>query len=362
MRAPRATPARPEAPRAAVALAAASFAVTALAALSGCGGGPAGPRAPGVPPVPLVLAVNGLGETLTLVRADSLAVLPGEILLGTVPNDVAVDATGEWAAVVNSVDNDLVILSLADSVSAIGRVDLGVGSNPYAVALDGRGHAFVSLLLTGEVARVDVAARAVTGRFRAGQAPEGVLPLGSLLLVTVTNFRYPEGFGPGEVLLLDPETGEEVRRIRVGTNPQSAALAPDGRIHVVCTGNYGGYEPPVWGAVYVLDAAAEAVVDSLAVGGSPVAVAITDEGKAYLAGYSGGLVLYDAATLERLSPPGASLLAEEGLSDLVWDAARGRVHVASFAEDLLYVLDARADTLVARVPLGDGPVALALRP
>ena len=59
---------------------------------------------------------------------------------------------------------------------------------------------------------------------------------------------------------------------------QALALAQNGEVHVVCTGNYFSE----FGRVFVIDPVAVAVVDSLDIGGSPGFIAINGAGTAYL--------------------------------------------------------------------------------
>jgi len=330
-----------------------------------CGSDDATPLVPIPSAEPVLLAVNSLGETLTLVRLDTNDATPNALSLGDAPNDIAVDPSRALAAVVNSLGNSLWLVDLTDTLRVVGEVDFGTGANPYAVAFDGSGGALVSLHLTGEVARVDVSSRAIVARTAVGRTPEGILVAGARALVMISNYRIENGsavrFGPGAVAVLDAATGALLRTIAVGVNPQAAALAPDGRIHVVCTGNYGSETPAVAGAVYILDAAATATVDSIALGGSPGAIAITPAGKAYVAGDAGGLLAYDALTLEPIAPLGAPLVPLGGFFDLVHDDAARRLYLANFTEDLIFVLDSEADTIVTAYPAGDGPVSIALR-
>jgi YVTN family beta-propeller protein len=335
--------------------------------LLACAENPVLPIVAADPDEPLLLVVNLASHTLGVVRLDSLVPDAGDVtanalLLGEVPNDVAVVPPGDFAVVVDSGDDDLFVVDLTDTLAESARIDLGRDTNPWAVALDGDGGAFVSLWLAGEVARVDLAGRRVTARIPVGQTPQALLVAGRQLLVSLVNFRHGVGFGPGEVVVVDVDSGVVARRLAVGMNPQAIARAPDNRIHVVCTGNYGAYDPPVEGSIYVLDPEATAVVDSFAIGGSPAAVAFARGGKAYVTGDAGGVAAYDAATLARLSPLGAPIVPGDHFADIAWDDARDRLYVANYGEDLVYVVDTRTDSLVTALPLGDGPGPLALRP
>ncbi|MFN0150391.1 MAG: YncE family protein [bacterium] len=330
-----------------------------------CAGDDPAPFVPVPNAEPVLLAVNSRGETLSLVRLATHDVTPNALPLGDAPNDIAVDASGTLAAVVNSLSNSLWFVALTETLRVAGEIDFGRGASPYAVEFDGAGGAFVSLHLTGEVARVDVASRSVVATTAVGRTPEGILIAGAFALVTIANYTVDNGsvvrFGPGAVAVLDAATGALLRTVAVGVNPQAAALAPDGRIHVVCTGNYGNESPPSAGIVYVLDAGASSVVDSLPLGGSPAAIAITASGKAYVAGDAGGLLAYDALTLEPIAPLGDPLIPLGGFFDLLHDDAARRLYLANFTEDLIFVLDSEADTIVTAYPAGDGPVSIALR-
>lgn len=344
--------------------AAGAVCLAALLALR-CAGDDAAPLVPLPAAEPLLVAVNGLAETLTLVRVAAGDATVNALPLGDGPNDVAVDASGALAGVVNSLGNSLWLVDLGETLRVAGEVDFGAGAGPYAVAFDGAGGAFVSLHLAGRVAHIDVASRSIIATTEVGRTPEGILLSGAHALVMVANYRVENGttvrFGPGSVAVLDAASGALLRTIGVGLNPQAAALAPDGRVHVVCTGNYGSESPAVAGAIYVIDAAATAVVDSVLLGGSPAAIAITPEGKGYVAGDAGGLLAYDALTLDLLAGLDAPIVPLGGFFDLAHDDTARRLYLANFNEDLIIVLDAAADTIVTAYPAGDGPVAVALR-
>jgi YVTN family beta-propeller protein len=158
--------------------------------------------------------------------------------------------------------------------------------------------------------------------------------------------------------VIDLSSGDVVRKIPVGLNPQHLALAPDGRVHVVCTGDYAATP----GRIYVLDKDVESVVDSVLVGGSPLSVAITPSGKGYIGANFDGLLAYDALSLAITAPIGAPVLAEDGIFDVALDPSGSRLVVTDFGADALYFLDTDTDSVTATVTVGDGPLAVAYRP
>jgi hypothetical protein len=154
--------------------------------------------------------------------------------------------------------------------------------------------------------------------------------------------------------VVDPFTGATLATVPVGTNPQVPALSPDGTVHVLCTGDYFSS----FGIVYVIDPAQHAVVDSLAIGGSPGDLAIGADGMAYVAG--GGWA--DSGNVYRYDPVTRTLL--NGAAN-PWHSARGVVGVVPRVDGGVFAVCFSADSVIEhgrdgaiarRWQVGDGPV------
>jgi hypothetical protein len=281
--------------------------------LAGCGDA-AGPG-DGAGPVAgrRFVAVAG-DQTLRLLDAEAGDWEPGVWGLGLASNWIVPAADRLY--VVNSVSNDLSRFRLEESLSleALAPLDLGRerNRNPWAAARGGDGRLLVSNLLENTVSLVDPAAGRVDAVWAAGLAPEGVGVRDSLAWVVNSGYDFATfSFGPGSLYLYDYPEGELRDSVALPVNAQFGALDGEGRLHVVCTGDYG----EVGGEVVVLELPSLAQAGRLELEGYPGRIAITPAGVACLAagGWSGeegstGLVLrYDAASLDPLPPLHPSL-------------------------------------------------------
>jgi DNA-binding beta-propeller fold protein YncE len=311
-----------------------------------------------------VFAVNSLGETLARHLIVSGETAPNALAVGAQPNDMVVAADGATGYVVCSGDNRLDVVAL-DELALRRSIDLGPGASPYAIALAGPDDAYVSNWLTGEVAHVDLAGGTVHGTIAVGPGPEGLLfapdagrsgadaPAGALY-VAVTRYR-PDWTEVGELVIVHVPADTVAARIPVGTNPQAVTLAPDGILHVVCTGDYAARA----GQVVLVDPVAGAVVDSVAVAGSPVAALALAGGVGYTVGFAGGLRRYDVAA--RVSVEAAAIRGAGFLTALAYDGEDDLLYVSDFDDDRVYAVALAADTLWTTFASGDGPIDLALR-
>lgn len=308
-------------------------------------------------PEPAIFVVNSSGWTLSRILLADGTVTRDAVLVGAVPQTIALTDDGKRGYVASSSDNQIDVVDL-DQLRVLYTIDIGPGSNPYGIVLAGD-QAYVSCFVSDEVVRVDLERRAVVRRIPVGRGPEGLLRLGEAangsLYVTLTNFQASGVYGAGGVVVLDVAADSVRARLVVGMNPQALALAPDGTVHVICTGNYGIQE----GRVFVIDPAVPAVVDSLDLGGSPGAIAILPDGRGMAAGYSGGLRIYDRGKRSvRLT---RALGTQVGLSALAIDPVTGFLYVANATDSAVHVVDLGADSVRAVYAVGLLPVHLAIR-
>jgi len=346
-------------PRAAIACA---LVVSAFLA-AGCGDDDVTDPAPPASD-PAVFLVNSLGETLSRYLIASGQVAPNALAVGAQPNAMAIAAGGTTGYVVCSGANRIDVVDL-DALAVLRSIDLGPGASPYAIALAGANDAYVSNWLTGEVAHVDLAGGTVQQVIAVGPGPEGVLfvpdpgargadaPAGTLY-VAVTRYR-DDWSEVGELVAVSVPADTVMARIAVGTNPQSVAAAPDGFLHVVCTGDYLARE----GKVVIVDPVAGAVVDSVAVAGSPVAALASAGGRGFTVGFAGGLRRYDVAA--RTSIESTAIRGASFLTALAYDGTDDLLYVSDFDDDQVYAVALAADTLATTFACGDGPTHVALR-
>jgi YVTN family beta-propeller protein len=141
--------------------------------------------------------------------------------VGAVPKYVEVTPDGRQVLVTNWCSADLSVIDAA-SAKEVARVPLR-GEHPrgIAVAPDSR-TAYVALMGSDRLVRVDLARRAVADFARTGDGPRHVVisPDGRHLFVTNN--------GDGTVSKLDRATGAVLKRVRTGQEPRSLAISADG--------------------------------------------------------------------------------------------------------------------------------------
>lgn len=341
--------------------------VLGLGLILGCAEDP--PVAPVAPPAvdgrsvsPAVLVVNTLSETLSRLDLDDGTMRVQAAVAGTWANRIDVAYGGHLLLVTNSGSNEIALLD-GTSLEPIGTIDVGQGRNPWlARELEG-GRALVSNWLSSEVCILDLRRRRAGATVTTTPGPEGFAVIGDMAFVACTNYQGAEGsYGEGHLDVVDLSVPRVVASVVIGKNPQDVLVAPDGLVHVVCTGDYaasGGTE----GRVDVVDPVALVVVASVLVGGSPGCAALGPDGAMWVAGFSGGIRRYDPATREILHDPLDPSLDRVGLSAIAADGPGGRMYVTSFEEDLLLAVDAATRQVVEAWIVGDGPVdALVVRP
>jgi YVTN family beta-propeller protein len=300
----------------------------------------------------LAIVLNGLGETLSTLDIDSGELVNDAVAVGAVPNHIALTPDARSALVTASGGNRVDVVCL-ETFRVLRSIDLGPGANPYeAVPVDGR-TAYVSEWLTHQVTRIDWQTGTVITRIPVGPSPEGVAVHDGRVFVACTGYAHDPTFtARGEVAVIEADT--VLASLTVGRNPQFV-LAVGDEIHVVCSGRYGALE----GQVMIIDPAVPALVDSIAIGGTPAFAAALDD-VVYVSGYYGGLLEYDWRTRTILRGVENPVLPLEGLYGLAVDHDSSRLYVTVFPDDLLLAL--AADTLVAQWVVGDGPQRVVVRP
>ncbi|MBD3297347.1 MAG: hypothetical protein GF341_01735 [candidate division Zixibacteria bacterium] len=298
-----------------------------------------------------MLVVNGLAETLSLVdRAGDSTVVTVQTL-GLSPNEMEI-ATGALL-LTNSVSDDLWVLD-SETYQVLRTIDFPEGHNPYDVAVIDDTMCVVSLTLANDIMFVNFISGDTLQRADVGTSPQGFCVQGSQLWVANTGFDYDTFlYGQGTVSVFNALTGAPITTLNVGTNPQVIAEATDGTIHVLCTGNYFDQ----FGIVYIIDPGSLAVVDSLALGGSPGDVVLAPDGIGYVA--AGGWV--DSGFVYRYDAVSRTVLNGEANP---WKAAQGVIGVSPRLEGGVFAYCFSADSVIGldwdghiaeTYQLGDGP-------
>ncbi|MDZ7317045.1 MAG: hypothetical protein ONB24_13070 [candidate division KSB1 bacterium] len=274
--------------------------------------------------------INGSAETLSMLNLETGEVRRDVVKTGQIPNYIF--SCNNLLYVVNSGSSSLQIVDPRRN-QVVKTILLKPNANPWAAAIVGRNKAYVSNWVDNSISIVDLEKGTLIGNLAVGKGPEGILVVDDYAFVCVTGYAgWGMPFETGNLVMIDTRTDQIVHILETPTNPQDAALAPDGRIHVLCTGDYaalGGkiavvdlYTGPNWNI--------PAVVDTIDIGGSPGDLEITPQGKGYAVawgdGVNGFLYSYNAltGTVERgaNSPiaigPNVSRLLYDGRENCLW--------------------------------------------
>jgi YVTN family beta-propeller protein len=301
------------------------------------------------PGVERAMVIHGGDRTLASAVAPSGPVTLNLDTVGLFPSEMV--RLGQHAWVPCGGSDRVDVVDFANDVDPDPpAIVTGPGTNPYGAAFAGPSKIYISLLTANAVAVANPVSGTVAATIPVGRSPQGVLAAAGKIFVANTGFDFSTfGYDPGTVSVIDPGTDAVIATLSVGTNPQSFALAPNGEVHVLCTGNYFSE----FGRIFVIDPAVPAVVTDFAVGGSPGFIAVNPSGTAYLSDYFMGLLSYDTATRTVLRGAGDPISVGTGAAGVAFDAA-GRTYVAVYDDDQLVVLDAD-DTLLNALPIGNGP-------
>lgn len=300
--------------------------------------------------------VNGLAETLTKINLETNTVTNHVVTLGVVPNQVVVK--GKKAFVVNSISSSIQKIDLSVDTT-LGYIFLGPGRNPWNIALADTQIAFVSNFAANTISKIDLLAEQVLEEIPIGQSPEGLTFYKGRLYVCNTGFN-PNDFtyGPGTVSVFDPVTDSVKAVISVGKNPQ--CIKPDfqGRLEVICTGDYSA----VTGKAYSIDPLTNSVVDSLPLGGTPGQFSVSWPGIALISagGYSTNGFVYSYSTLTDsiLRDANNPILVDLGASDVAVDKL-GPAFVSCFNASTVNKISLDG-AILSTFLVGDGPNSLAV--
>ncbi|HET9888588.1 MAG TPA: hypothetical protein VFR10_13860 [bacterium] len=320
------------------------------------------PTAPDLPEnpgeiIPRVLVLNSLSETISSLDLSSEVLTGFAAPAGAWPNRLLAVPELREIAVIASGDNEVQLLSM-DNLAQVIAVDVGAGNNPWMAALWNDSLAIVTNWLSGEIVEVDLAHRSAGRRLStSASGPEGILVAGNRAYVACSHYDVPgTSFLEGRLDAIDLTNWQRDASIAVAHNPQDVKLAPDGTIHVLCTGTYGNGPAPESGKISVIDPGSLQSIATIDIGGSPGRLAMASGGIGWTAGFEGGIRRYDAPGRKVLPPPADPDLAAPGFSAIAWDSAGATIYVTSFETDLLVAIDEAAGSIRNAWIVGDGPV------
>lgn len=219
-----------------------------------------------------------------------------------------------------------------------------LAGRPYGVAISRQGVGYVARLDAGAVTIANTAARTIGGTVTVGNTPTGVAfnPAGT--------FAYVTNQLSSSVGVIDVAAGTQVSTITLPANPFVIAVSPNGQ-RVYASTNAG--------KVYVIDATARTVIDSVETGFAPNSIAVARDGSRYwVANAFSGTVTEVTATTNDVArqitvggTPHEVVVTRDGSRLYVANEA-GRVDVVTLA----------TGALGTPIPVTGSPFGMALSP
>jgi YVTN family beta-propeller protein len=307
---------------------------------------------------PIALALMADGSRLLVANQSAGSVSLVDTKLGKViretptgekPNSVAVTRDGKLGVVTHWYGYDLAIIDLTDDkLAVVGRVEVGPEPRGVVISADGS-TAFVSIGVSNEVARVDLASRKVTGRVEVGREPRGmaISPDGSKLVVGNSRGR--------SVSVVDLARFAVERTLpMLAENLRQIAVSPDGRYAYVAAMNNRGFATTASNIDlgWVLGQRIERVL----LDGSEPAESVSLDPRGDAAGDSHGFAFGDGGKLLAVTNGGTHdlMLIREDKKTLPWSNGVGR--------DLMPANLIQDKTRFRRLILGGRPTELAFAP
>jgi len=260
----------------------------------GCKKDPTSPPTP--PPPPVVKGVYVLNEgnfgdptgarlTLYDVNSDStfrdvFEAANNGMHLGSLGDDMKL-LDGK-AYVLMSGSENIIVLSLSNHM--ILQSAFFPGAVPHDLLIDAaRNRAYITRLFRASILVINLSTLSVIDSVSVGDNPQGMAMIGNQLYVCNS------GYGSGRtVSVIDVGADSVNKTLTIGDGPANAAMAPDGKLWVSCTGNAFGM-PATTGKVFIISPTLNNVTDSISFSenlwGS---IAMGTDGHAYVIGVTSG--------------------------------------------------------------------------
>lgn len=151
--------------------------------------------------------------------------------LGDIPSFMAVDGNRGFIVVNNSGTIEAVDLQTMESLGTVTGL-----SSPRQMVIDGS-KGYVSSLAEDEITVIDLVNMEKSGKLEIGSGSEAMVITGGRLFSAHWS-------GGNAIIVTDLGSGEVVRSVTVGMEPESMAIDRNGRLWVLCTGGWMGEEIP----------------------------------------------------------------------------------------------------------------------
>ena len=189
--------------------------------------------------------------------------------LGDTGNDILIAGGIAFIVVNNSDKIEVIRVGTHESIGTI----LLPGASPYKMTI-AAGKGFVTNLWRNAVSVIDLSSmQVVIDSIPVGLNPTAILGYGDKVYVCNS------GFGKDKtVSVIDASLNIVEKTITVFDNP-SALWISNGKLWVLCSGDYGDYSNPnddTFGKLFAIDIQTDQVVDSIDIGGHPFRLVINE--------------------------------------------------------------------------------------
>ena len=268
--------------------------------------------------VTTLYVMNGSAETLSKVNMDDTTIVKNIVTTGKIPNRIRI--YDDRIYIVSSGDDNIKVVDPKADNEILQIIALNAGDNPWDISFASKTKAYVSNLKTNTVAVIDLSAGTVSKRIDVGQSPEGMVYKSGKLYVANTGYA---GWGipylQSSVSVINTTNDVVVNTIPTFKNSQDLTFAPDGKLHVVSTGDYATN----FGKIAIVDITSATVVDSVVLGGSPGDIEITKDGIGYCSawgdGTNGFLYSYNASSKAVINGGDNPIKVGANLSGMTYD-------------------------------------------
>ncbi|HST60510.1 MAG TPA: hypothetical protein VLK84_17550 [Longimicrobium sp.] len=305
----------------------------------------------------LVVTVNSVDNTLSLVPVDGSGTQSREVSLGAQGTPVDLAIRGATAVVPMGTYPFASVVDLREGRLAF-TVPLPAGSGATGVAFVNDTLALVANPALNTVSPIRVRSGTAGAPISVGTYPHAIVEHRGRMFVLNANLVNFAPAGPGSVTVLDAQLGV-VKTIQLsGRNPQAGAVAGN-RLYVINAGTFSA----ATGSLSVIDLNTLAEVEHYTgFGAFPTAIAASEGGDLHIGGYGLGVFVWDPQDEAFIVPPANPV--EPNNSAIVADIGfdyQGRLHVtdsdACTDPGFLYRLDGDYD-LERTVTVGVCPVGL----
>lgn len=292
--------------------------------------------------------------------ANSISII--DLETDEVHNDVAV--VGIWPSqisyynnklfVVNSGSNNIEIFDV-ENLNKLGTINLGPGNNPMNLVILNDQKGYVANSQSNTVIVFNPTNNTVTKTIDVGIGATGIAISNEKVYVANTAFDGATfTYGQGTITIIDTSNDTVIKTLNVPTNPQDIAVAPNGSVHVVCTGNY----VDVLGKVVVINPSNDTIAQTIDIGGNPGKIHISENNIGYVGTFADGVFTYNATTYAIINSP-TNPVINRGGSGIVSDTD-GNIYIAVFTEDQVIKLNSNHE-IVTVFDVGDGPGSLCVK-